>query len=56
METQMKVALPPLLAWLDHYWIVPVTIVFVAVVVKYYWPNQKREQDRQASIPLDDDP
>lgn len=56
MDWQIKADLPPILVWLNHYWIVPITIVFVAVVVKSYWPNQKRELDRHASIPLDDDP
>lgn len=56
METHANLELPSLLAWLDHYWIVPITIVFVAIAVKSYWPNQKREQDRHAAIPLNDDP
>jgi len=56
MDWQIPANWPPLLSWLDHYWIVPITVVFVAVAVKSYWPNQKHELDRQASIPLNDDP
>ncbi len=44
-----------LMLWLVQYSIVPVLIVFVLVVVSTYLPSRKREMDRNARIPLDDD-
>ena len=41
--------------WLVHYSIVPVFVVFVAVVVIAYLPSRKREMERNARIPFDDD-
>ena len=44
-----------LLLWLQQHAIVPVFIVFVLVVVSTYLPSRKREMERNARIPFDDD-
>jgi cbb3-type cytochrome oxidase subunit 3 len=41
--------------WLGQYSVVPVTAVFVLMVVATYWPGRRREMERNARIPLDDD-
>jgi cbb3-type cytochrome oxidase subunit 3 len=47
--------LPALLGWLEHYAIVPVLLVFVALVAAAYRPASKQRMERHARIPLDDD-
>jgi cbb3-type cytochrome oxidase subunit 3 len=44
-----------LMQWLVQYSIVPVLLVFVLVVVSTYLPGRKREMERNARIPLDDE-
>jgi cbb3-type cytochrome oxidase subunit 3 len=44
-----------LMQWLVQYSIVPVLVVFVLVVVSTYLPSRKREMERNARIPFDDD-
>jgi len=44
-----------LMQWLVQYSIVPVLLVFVLVVVSAYLPGRKREMERNARIPLDDE-
>ena len=44
-----------LVQWLQQYSLVPVLAAFVAVVIATYWPSRRREMERNARIPLDDD-
>ena len=48
-------AVVSLMQWLVQYSIVPVFIVFVLMVVATYLPSRKREMERNARIPFDDD-
>jgi len=41
--------------WLEHYYIVPVSMVFVLIVVVTLLPSRRREMERNARIPFDDD-
>ena len=41
--------------WLERYWIVPMMVVFIAIVMRTYWPSRKSEMERQGRIPLKDD-
>jgi cbb3-type cytochrome oxidase subunit 3 len=43
------------LQWLAQYSIVPVLAVFVLIVVVTYWPSRRREMERNARIPFEDD-
>jgi cbb3-type cytochrome oxidase subunit 3 len=45
-----------IIAWLQHYWIVPVTGVFVLILVTTYWPGRRAAIERNGRIPLYDDP
>ena len=42
-------------AWLQHYGIVGMVMVFVLIFASTYWPGRKAEVERHGSIPLDDD-
>ncbi|MEJ0015247.1 MAG: cbb3-type cytochrome c oxidase subunit 3 [Acetobacteraceae bacterium] len=44
-----------LLMWLEHHWIVPVFLIFVAIVVTTYWPGRRSALERHGRIPLEDD-
>jgi cbb3-type cytochrome oxidase subunit 3 len=44
-----------LIMWLQHHWVVPVTIVFLLIVLTTYWPGRKARIERHGRIPLDDD-
>ncbi len=44
-----------LIQWLQQRSVVPVMLVFVLMVVATYWPGRKREMERNARIPFDDD-
>lgn len=44
-----------ILQWLQHYWVVIMTVVFVLIVVSTYWPSRKKKIEKQARIPLEDD-
>jgi cbb3-type cytochrome oxidase subunit 3 len=35
------------LQWLGHYSVVPMTLVFVLIVVATYWPGRKRKIEQQ---------
>jgi cbb3-type cytochrome oxidase subunit 3 len=41
--------------WLGHYSVVPMTLVFVLIVVATYWPSRKTEIEQQGRIPFKDD-
>jgi cbb3-type cytochrome oxidase subunit 3 len=43
------------LQWLGHYSVVPMTIVFVLIVVATYWPGRKATLEQQGRIPFKDD-
>ena len=45
----------PVIAWLQHFWIVPVTAVFMLIVVTTYWPGRRAAIERNGRIPLDDE-
>ena len=44
-----------ILHWLEHYSVVLMTIVFVAIVAATYWPGRKASIEQQGRIPLEDD-
>ena len=44
-----------LMQWLVQYSIVPMLLVFILVVVSTYLPGRKREMERNARIPFDDE-
>jgi cbb3-type cytochrome oxidase subunit 3 len=44
-----------LLGWLEQYSIIPMFLVFVLLVVGAYRPGRKRQMERNARIPLDDE-
>jgi cbb3-type cytochrome oxidase subunit 3 len=44
-----------ILLWLEHYSIVLVVLVFLAIVVSTYWPGRKSKIEQQGQIPLKDD-
>jgi cbb3-type cytochrome oxidase subunit 3 len=41
--------------WVEHYSVVIMTVVFVAIVVSTYWPGRKEKIEQQGHIPLEDD-
>jgi cbb3-type cytochrome oxidase subunit 3 len=41
--------------WLGHYSVVPMTVVFVLIVVAIYWPSRKAKIEQQGRIPFKDD-
>ena len=41
--------------WLEHYLVVILVVVFVAIVVYTYWPNRKTKIEQQGRIPFKDD-
>jgi cbb3-type cytochrome oxidase subunit 3 len=41
--------------WLEHYSVVIMTVIFVAIVVSTYWPGRKASIEKQGHIPLEDD-
>jgi cbb3-type cytochrome oxidase subunit 3 len=43
------------IAWLGHYSVVPMTVMFVVIVVATYWPSRKRKIEQQGQIPFKDD-
>jgi cbb3-type cytochrome oxidase subunit 3 len=47
--------LQAILHWLQQYSIVPVFVVFVALLVITYWPGRRKRFERDARIPFDDD-
>ena len=44
-----------ILQWLQHYSVVMMTALFVAIVVTTYWPSRKAKIEQQGRIPLEDD-
>jgi cbb3-type cytochrome oxidase subunit 3 len=44
-----------LLEWLEHYSVVPMTLVFVIIVAATYWPGRKQQIEQQGRIPFKDD-
>jgi cbb3-type cytochrome oxidase subunit 3 len=44
-----------LIVWLQHNWIVPVTVVFLLILLTTYWPGHKARIEQHGRIPLDDD-
>lgn len=44
-----------IVARLQHYWIVPVTGVFLLIAITTYWPGRRAAIERNGRIPLDDD-
>ncbi len=44
-----------IMPWLSHYSVVVMTLVFVAIVVRTYWPGRRSEIEDQGQIPLRDD-
>jgi cbb3-type cytochrome oxidase subunit 3 len=45
----------PLIHWLDHYMIIVLMLMFVAIVVLTYWPGRKKNLEQQGQIPFKDD-
>ena len=41
--------------WLEHYSVVLMTIVFIAIVAATYWPGRKSKIEQQGQIPFKDD-
>jgi cbb3-type cytochrome oxidase subunit 3 len=41
--------------WLEHYSVVLMFVVFVAIVAATYWPGRKAKIEQQGHIPLEDD-
>lgn len=41
--------------WLEHYSVVVMFIVFIAIVAATYWPGRKAKIEQQGRIPLEDD-
>ncbi|MDR3530694.1 MAG: cbb3-type cytochrome c oxidase subunit 3 [Rhodopila sp.] len=44
-----------LVSWFEHYSVVVMTLVFVAIVAATYWPGRKARIEQQGHIPLEDD-
>jgi cbb3-type cytochrome oxidase subunit 3 len=44
-----------ILQWVQHYSVVAMTAVFVAIVVSTYWPGRKTKIEQQGRIPFKDD-
>ena len=41
--------------WVQQHWILPVFIVFMAIVLTTYWPGRKSRIERHGRIPFEDD-
>jgi cbb3-type cytochrome oxidase subunit 3 len=41
--------------WLEHYSVVLMVVVFVAIVAATYWPGRKSKIEQQGRIPFKDD-
>ena len=41
--------------WLEHYSVVLMVVVFIAIVAATYWPGRKAEIEQQGRIPFEDD-
>jgi cbb3-type cytochrome oxidase subunit 3 len=41
--------------WLEHYSVVWMMAVFVAIVAVTYWPGRKKKIEQQGRIPFEDD-
>jgi cbb3-type cytochrome oxidase subunit 3 len=41
--------------WLGHYSVVPMTVMFLVIVVATYWPGRKAKIEQQGQIPFKDD-
>ncbi len=39
-----------------QFWVVWLMLLFIAIVVRAFWPSRKAELDAYGRIPLDDDP
>jgi cbb3-type cytochrome oxidase subunit 3 len=44
-----------LVLWLRQYSIIPVVIVFCALVIWTYWPSRKDRVEQNGRIPFDDE-
>lgn len=43
------------IAWIEHYSVVVMTLVFVLIFVAAYWPGRKQTIERHGRIPFEDD-
>ena len=43
------------IVWLQQHFVVPVTLVFLLIVVTAYWPGRRASLERNARIPFDDE-
>ncbi len=43
------------LQWLQQYYVVPVFVVFLLIVVFTYLPSRKQKMEHDARIPFEDD-
>ena len=41
--------------WLEHYSVVLMLVVFLAIVVATYWPGRKAAIEQQGRIPFEDE-
>jgi cbb3-type cytochrome oxidase subunit 3 len=45
-----------LYAWVKPLWTVWLVLVFAAIAARAFWPSRKKRLEKQAEIPLRDDP
>jgi cbb3-type cytochrome oxidase subunit 3 len=45
----------PIVHWLEHYSVVIMTLIFIAIVAYTYWPGRKTKIEQQGRIPFEDD-
>ncbi len=43
------------IAWLEHYSVVLMTVVFLLIALAAYWPGRKSAIEKHGRIPLEDD-
>jgi len=43
------------IAWIEHYSVVVMAVVFVLIVAAAYWPGRKKDIERHGRIPLQED-
>ena len=43
------------IAWIEHYSVVLMTVVFALIVAAAYWPGRKTDIESHGRIPFEDD-
>jgi cbb3-type cytochrome oxidase subunit 3 len=45
-----------ILAWIEHYSVVVMFVVFALIAAAAYWPGRREEIERHGRMPFEDEP